>query len=639
MSNPNPFANGSAGSLTQIANALQAQSLQNGFTQSIFNGWLAGVDSFKQTPAESAAGVTPVNFAYPSHVACGYVLLERYGGIGNGLNVGGVNDTAFANAILVAGQIDGTIGITMGTTGLWLFGADWNLSGTGQFAGGVGPPVGGAGATGARVVGLGFPRVKFTGVSASTDLVTLGGTNLPQVEVRNIDFDANLCGRDGLVIAGSNMPIVDNVAFANTVRDSYVVSCSGSAWMEKGKFNCRTQNAGRHGLRFQLAGSGGAYINETIFDFFEVRGCAKVTAGGTAVYFTSTATGAGSAFGNIEFRHIEWDCQYNSSGSPPIPSLYSVICDSGNVPFLEITKGTIENTGGTNLTGGAIIHVTGTGQVIEPYIKGLVYSAWSAGLDNTVINPWYYDFVNARTQLVKIASVATQPTALENQFLFENDAVFGISGIKKTQSKGAFYAATFTVAPSGTGGNLTAIWIQASGSYLIAFSDGENRLATLTNGSVAVSWTNALTGAPTVNATITATPGSQTDGVGYDGFLHSSVNVATSSTGNLDFTNAIISPAPSADFPYMFTLMLAYRQFAASGVIIHRDLSLRVWPDGTFDSVQIIDDTSANTIASIAYSVVNSTTVRIAITTGTAYGTGGGNTVIYGTLARGSYTR
>lgn len=64
MSTPNPFANGSNGSLTQIANALQAQGLQNQFTQAVFNAWLAGIDSLKQTAAEIAAGVTPVNFAY-----------------------------------------------------------------------------------------------------------------------------------------------------------------------------------------------------------------------------------------------------------------------------------------------------------------------------------------------------------------------------------------------------------------------------------------------------------------------------------------------------------------------------------------------------------------------------------------------
>lgn len=79
MSSTNPFGNGSNGSLTQIANAIQAQSLQNQFTQAVFNGWLAGIDSLKQTPAEIAAGVTPVNYAYaPTHIGDD---VRRYGNI------------------------------------------------------------------------------------------------------------------------------------------------------------------------------------------------------------------------------------------------------------------------------------------------------------------------------------------------------------------------------------------------------------------------------------------------------------------------------------------------------------------------------------------------------------------------------
>ena len=63
MTDPNgQFSQGAA---NQIANALQAQGLQNQFTQAIFNAWFAGVDSYKQTAAEIAASVTPVNYAYP----------------------------------------------------------------------------------------------------------------------------------------------------------------------------------------------------------------------------------------------------------------------------------------------------------------------------------------------------------------------------------------------------------------------------------------------------------------------------------------------------------------------------------------------------------------------------------------------
>jgi hypothetical protein len=63
--------------------------------------------------------------------------------------------------------------------------------------------------------------------------------------------------------------------------------------------------------------------------------------------------------------------------------------------------------------------------------------------------------------------------------------------------------ATFTVPPTGTGGNLTAVWAPASGTYATTFSDGETRAAVYTNGSIAVTWLSALTGAPTVTASVT----------------------------------------------------------------------------------------------------------------------------------------
>lgn len=63
--------------------------------------------------------------------------------------------------------------------------------------------------------------------------------------------------------------------------------------------------------------------------------------------------------------------------------------------------------------------------------------------------------------------------------------------------------ATFTVPPTGTGGTLTSVWLPATGIYATTFSDGETRAAQYTNGSAAVTWLSALTGAPTVTASVT----------------------------------------------------------------------------------------------------------------------------------------
>lgn len=61
---------------------------------------------------------------------------------------------------------------------------------------------------------------------------------------------------------------------------------------------------------------------------------------------------------------------------------------------------------------------------------------------------------------------------------------------------------TFTAAFVGgeTSGTLTAAWALPSGSHLLTFSDAQQRSATFTNGSTAVTWSGVLTGTPTATA-------------------------------------------------------------------------------------------------------------------------------------------
>lgn len=64
-------------------------------------------------------------------------------------------------------------------------------------------------------------------------------------------------------------------------------------------------------------------------------------------------------------------------------------------------------------------------------------------------------------------------------------------------------AIVFTGAPTSTSGTLTAVWPYTTGTaYQIKFSDGQVHTATLTFNSTAVTWTGAITGTPTVNATV-----------------------------------------------------------------------------------------------------------------------------------------
>ncbi len=67
---------------------------------------------YARTAAEIAAGVTPTNYGYPDHVACGVVLPQRYGATMSQSN----EYTALNNAMLVAEQAQCPVGLR-GTIG------------------------------------------------------------------------------------------------------------------------------------------------------------------------------------------------------------------------------------------------------------------------------------------------------------------------------------------------------------------------------------------------------------------------------------------------------------------------------------------------------------------------------------------
>lgn len=61
---------------------------------------------------------------------------------------------------------------------------------------------------------------------------------------------------------------------------------------------------------------------------------------------------------------------------------------------------------------------------------------------------------------------------------------------------------TFTASPTGNGGNLTAAWTLATGSYTIMFSDGSTQVGDFTNGSIGVTWLVAMAGTLSPTAVI-----------------------------------------------------------------------------------------------------------------------------------------
>lgn len=377
-----------------------------------FDSISGNIGYYARTQAEINAGVVPTNFWVPHHIACGYVLPERYGGAGDNSTI---NNTAFSNAILVAGQVDGRVGITMGPAGVWKFTAGISLTGTGQTLGGIGPPVGGSGVTGARLIGIGgTPVLSFSGLGASTDCITVGGSNLPQVELRNFILQCNGSsgspnGRDGIANNGSNLSIYENLTVWNSQRHSYSMIVSGTNWIEKLTMRqCRVRFAGFHALFLSLAGAGGAYINEVIYDQFEVRGVSYITAGANAVRMTSTASGGGSKFSNHFFAKSNFDCIYNTGN--PTPDVNVINIDSGSAQTFSCICGGWENTGSAGSPGsGRPIKVSGSGSFSGLFVAGMITnSLWGAGaFDSAITNATVFDYSFGTTLMMGPATIAS----------------------------------------------------------------------------------------------------------------------------------------------------------------------------------------------------------------------------------------
>jgi hypothetical protein len=353
---------------------------------------------YPQTLVEAAAGVTPTSYVIPSHLTAGGVFLERYGG-GNAAG----NDASFAKALLVAGQLDLPIFISAGRE--WQFSAPWVMTGTGQRLGGMGAPAGGVGVTGCRVIGIGGrPIIQFTRIGAGVDCITLGGSKLPQVEFRNLHINCNTTGRDGLVILGSNLPIIDNVIIENSTRDSFVLSPNGtsSQWIEKGRFGLQIRFAGRHGVMMSLLGTANPYINECVWDLLEVRGVSVVTAGGNAIAMTAVGgLGRAAKISDHNFIKTVFDCIYTGSGK--VPSVNVVEAYSGLIQNFLFQQHAWENTSAVSPGAGYSVSVNRGGGATWSgltMIAGITNSFWgSNGIDPGISQITNFDYSFAKIQL------------------------------------------------------------------------------------------------------------------------------------------------------------------------------------------------------------------------------------------------
>jgi Pectate lyase superfamily protein len=279
MTNPNSFSPGSA---NQIANAIQAQGLQNQFSQSIFNAWQAGSASYAQTAAEIAAGITPVNFGYLSSP----LDLRRYGADATGATF---SDAAMTSAIAVCGSGALNGGRIYLPAGKYKFANPWVLT-SGITIEGDGCTTGGT-----------FPgtQIIYTGTSSAhfIQMTGLGGCALKRMQITNTGaFTGAMLGAHG-----SSNCTTEDVVFNATTFGCYHIELDQSLQFTANRCSFY---AGAFSVNGQSS-AGGSFSNQIRFDncFWQGQAAPPINYGGQAWTFKSCtfenlSNGKAGCFGN-----------------------------------------------------------------------------------------------------------------------------------------------------------------------------------------------------------------------------------------------------------------------------------------------------------------------------------------------------
>lgn len=332
----------------------------------------------------------------------------------------------------------------------------------------------------ARLYGIGQPTIKFYSLSATTDCLTMVGANYRQMELKNIIIDCNSTGRDGVVLTTGDSTLIDNVIIKNAYRDGFAISCADYDWVENAEFALEVQSNGRHGVRMQLSGTNGAFINECLWRKLEIRGVSKVTAGGRGIFCTSTATSGASKFSNHLFLKSNIDAQYTAGGGIPIPSLNIIETDSGVIENWRFLSGGWENTGATSLNGGYAWAVSGTGMWNGLTVDNTITNSFwgNLGVHPSVSAVWNNDFSFGYSRLHGPIRNSTGSNFL---------AYLTTTAANQTGDGTAYVFSSLTESRDGNG-NLAA----ASGVFTAPYAGMYRFNARAAFGTLGVAHTNAL---------------------------------------------------------------------------------------------------------------------------------------------------
>lgn len=261
------------------------------------------------------------------------------------------------------------------------------------------------------------------------------------------------------------------------------------------------------------------------------------------------------------------------TGDTFTPSAHAVVVDGSN--SLEyIDFGTAGwENTGTGSISAGELVATPSTAVAAVHMRSFLRTGWVGGFGANVLLLTFEDNVNQRTQIGRIASLYNFPTRLQDTYCWERQAT-------STSPAQLFQKRNTTTAPA-----------------------------------------------------------SDDDGAPISGAIPSSVNISTSSTGNLDFPLALLASIPHAAFCQSFIVHLTGSQFAGSGNKLSQHWGVTLRPDGTLlDAVLLHSDGStANMFSSPPVFSSTSRTLRAAISTGSAWGAGGGNTVLFGVCRTGGF--
>lgn len=231
----------------------------------------------------------------------------------------------------------------------------------------------------------GTVTIKFSGLGATTDclLITGGASYLPTVTDGFI-VDCQATGRDGVVLMNGDHPTV-RIKVKNAQRDGFAVFCGGFDWVENADMDIFTESNGRHGCRFEVWGSDGAFFNESIISL-EVRGVSRRYNDGYGLWGFCPASAAGSKISAIHFPRINLDAQRGAAvaagfdiGENPV---YLTYAPGGQNTFeaWEINGGGFETTSGTaDYRSPYLIYAEADINAAYWDVRGIVPYNWSSG--------------------------------------------------------------------------------------------------------------------------------------------------------------------------------------------------------------------------------------------------------------------